>query len=74
MTVDEPQTGVVDDEFLTIANEIHRSETEALTEVMSLIDKTLSDIGRTNICSSGEIADALLDIRNIVSPIVESRT
>lgn len=73
MTVDEPQTEVVDDEFLTIAHEIHKSETDAMMKVLSLIDGTLNDIGRTNICLASEMTDALLDMRNMIAPIIEAR-
>lgn len=71
MTTDET---VELDDFVTITLAIHEAETHSLGEVMSLIDATLRDIGSTNICSSGEITDRLLDIRNIVSPIVEARS
>jgi hypothetical protein len=75
MTFDEPDSPVevVEDDFITITLAIHESETDSLRAVLGLIDGTLSDIGRTSICSSSEITDHLLDMRNIISPIVESR-
>lgn len=73
MTDSEQQVEVIDNEFLTIAHEIHKSETEALMKVLNLIDGTLNDIGKTNICLASEMTDALLDMRNMVAPIIEAR-
>jgi hypothetical protein len=73
MTDSEQRVEVIDNEFLTIAHEIHKSETEALMKVLNLIDGTLNDIGKTNICLASEMTDALLDMRNMVAPIIEAR-
>lgn len=72
---DEQQTATtVEDSFVTMTLAIHEGETIALTDLLRIIDKTLGDIGGTNICASSEITDTLLDMRNLVSPIVEGRS
>lgn len=72
---DEQQTATtVEDSFVTMTLAIHEGETIALTDLLRIIDKMLGDIGGTNICASAEMTDALLDMRNLVSPIVEARS
>lgn len=45
------------------------AELSAIREALAIIDGVLTNIGKTNICSSAEIADSMLDLRNILSPL-----
>lgn len=41
----------------------------AVRECLTIIDGVLHNIGNTNICSSAEMTDSLLDLRNLLSPL-----
>lgn len=45
------------------------AELSAIREALTIIDGVLTNIGKTNICSSAEIADSMLDLRNLLSPL-----
>lgn len=45
-------------------------EITAIRKSLDIIDGVLRDIGNTNICSSGEMADHLLDLRNLLKPLL----
>jgi len=45
-------------------------ELTAVRNCLTIIDATLKDIGSTNICSSADITDRLLDLRNILKPLL----
>lgn len=74
MTDEQQELESVEESFITMTLAIHEGETTALTSVLRLIDETLKNIGGTNICASSEMTDSLLDMRNLVSPIVEARS
>lgn len=74
MTDEQTDQTTVEESFVKMTLAIHEGETTALTTLLGMIDKTLSNIGGTNICASSEMTDMLLDMRNLVSPIVESRS
>lgn len=41
----------------------------AVRECLTIIDGVLRNIGNTNICSSAEMTDSLLDLRNLLFPL-----
>ena len=45
-------------------------ELTAVRNCLTIIDSTLKDIGSTNICSSVDITDRLLDLRNLLKPLL----
>jgi hypothetical protein len=45
-------------------------ELTAVRNCLTIIDSTLKDIGSTNICSSADMTDRLLDLRNILKPLL----
>ena len=45
-------------------------ELTAVRNCLTIIDSTLKDIGSTNICSSADITDRLLDLRNLLKPLL----
>ena len=74
MTDEHSEVTTVEDSFVTMTLAIHEGETVALTDLLGMIDETLRNIGTTNICPSSEMTDSLLDMRNLVAPIVEARS
>jgi len=46
-------------------------EITAIRKSLAIIDGVLKDIGNTNICSSSEMTDSLLDLRNILKPLLD---
>jgi hypothetical protein len=46
-------------------------EITAIRKSLTIIDGVLKDIGNTNICSSSEMTDSLLDLRNILKPLLD---
>lgn len=74
MTDEQQIATTVEDSFVTMTLAIHEGETIALTDLLRIIDKTLGDISGTNICATPDMTDILLDMRNLVSPIVEGRS
>ena len=45
-------------------------ELTAVRNCLTIIDSTLKDIGSTNICSSADMTDRLLDLRNLLKPLL----
>jgi len=45
-------------------------ELTAVRNCLTIIDSTLKDIVSTNICSSADMTDRLLDLRNILKPLL----
>jgi hypothetical protein len=45
-------------------------EITAIRKSLDIIDGVLRDIGNTNICSSSEMTDSLLDLRNLLKPLL----
>lgn len=74
MTDEQQELESVEESFVTMTLAIHEGETSSLISVLRLIDETLKNISGTNICASSEMTDSLLDMRNLVSPIVEARS
>lgn len=46
-------------------------EITAIRKSLTIIDGVLKDIGSTNICSSAEMTDSLLDLRNLLKPLLD---
>jgi hypothetical protein len=46
-------------------------EITAIRKSLDIIDGVLKDIGNTNICSSSEMTDSLLDLRNLLKPLLD---
>jgi hypothetical protein len=46
-------------------------EITAIRNSLTIIDGVLKDIGNTNICSSSEMTDSLLDLRNLLKPLLD---
>ncbi len=42
-------------------------DTEAITEILALIDRGLGDISERSLVSSSEVADLLLDVRSLLT-------
>lgn len=61
----ENMTNEIDDILPVMAD----TELSAIREALKIIDGVLTDIGKTNICSSADIADSMLDLRNLLSPL-----
>lgn len=68
-----PLDGQVDDAIADLALAERESETNQLRELLRLIDGTLREVGNTNICSSAVVADHLLDMRNLLSGVLDGR-
>lgn len=45
------------------------AELSAIREALRIIDGVLTNVGKTNICSSAEITDSMLDLRNLLTPL-----
>lgn len=61
----ENMTNEIDDILPVMAD----AELSAIREALKIIDGVLTDIGRTSICSSADIADSMLDLRNLLAPL-----
>ena len=46
-------------------------EITAIRKSLTIIDGVLRNIGNTNICSSAEMTDSLLDLRNLLKPLLD---
>lgn len=68
------QTTLVDEAIADLALAEREAETNQLRELLTLIDGTLREVGGTNICSSAVVADHLLDMRNLLSGVLDGRT
>lgn len=68
-----PLDGQVDDAIADLALAEREAETNQLCELLRLIDGTLREVGNTNICSSAVVADHLLDMRNLLSGVLDGR-
>lgn len=64
----------VDEAIADLALAEREVETNQLRELLTLIDGTLREVGGTNICSSAVVADHLLDMRNLLSGVLDGRT
>lgn len=63
--MNENTTDEIDDILPVMAD----AELSAIREALKIIDDVLTNIGRTSICSSGDIADSMLDLRNLLVPL-----
>lgn len=68
-----PLEGQVDEVIADLALAEREAETNQLRELLTLIDGTLREVGNTNICSSAVVADHLLDMRNLLSGVLDGR-
>jgi cob(I)alamin adenosyltransferase len=68
-----PLDGQVDETIADLALAEREAETNQLRELLTLIDGTLREVGNTNICSSAVVADHLLDMRNLLSGVLDGR-
>lgn len=68
-----PLEGQVDEVIADLALAEREAETNQLRELLTLIDGTLREVGNTNICSSAIVADHLLDMRNLLSGVLDGR-
>jgi len=64
----------IDEAIADLALAEREAETNQLRELLTLIDGTLREVGGTNICSSAVVSDHLLDIRHLLSGILDVRT
>ena len=64
---------LIDDAIADLALAEEALETNQLRELLALIDGTLGEVGHTNMCSSATMTDHLLDMRNLLSVVLEAR-
>ena len=69
MTTNEMNT-TDESTFVEIVVGERELELTAVSTCLTIIDATLKDIGSTNICSSAEMTDRLLDLRNLLKPLL----
>ena len=67
------QIELVDDTAVIVEMAVGQRDLEitALRKSLDIIDGVLRDIGNTNICSSAEMTDSLLDLRNLLKPLLD---
>ena len=64
---------IIDDTAIIVEMAVGERDLEitAIRKSLAIIDGVLKDIGNTNICSSSEMTDSLLDLRNILKPLLD---
>lgn len=70
----EALEGKVNEVIADLALAEREAETNQLRTLLTLIDGTLREVGNTNICSSTVMTDHLLDMRNLLSDVLDGRT
>jgi hypothetical protein len=67
------QTNTIDDTAIIVEMAVGERDLEitAIRKSLTIIDGVLRDIGNTNICSSAEMTDSLLDLRNLLKPLLD---
>ena len=67
------QTNTIDDTATIVEMAVGERDLEitAIRKSLTIIDGVLRDIGNTNICSSAEMTDSLLDLRNLLKPLLD---
>jgi len=61
------ETKEISDDILPVMAD---AELSCVRDALSIIDGVLRNIGNTSICSSAEMTDSLLDLRNLLSPLL----
>ena len=64
---------LIDDTIADLALAEEALETNQLRELLTLIDGTLGEVSHTSMCSSAIMTDHLLDMRNLLSVVLEAR-
>lgn len=66
-------TEVIDDTAVIVEMAVGERDLEitAVRKSLDIIDGVLKNIGNTNICSSAEMTDSLLDLRNLLKPLLD---
>ena len=70
----EAHDGEVNEAIANLALAEREAETNQLRTLLTLVDGTLREVGNTNICSSVVMTDHLLDMRNLLSEVLDGRT
>ena len=67
------ENSIIDDTATIVEMAVGERDLEitAIRNSLTIIDGVLKDIGNTNICSSSEMTDSLLDLRNILKPLLD---
>jgi hypothetical protein len=67
------ESNIIDDTATIVEMVVGERDLEitAIRNSLTIIDGVLKDIGNTNICSSSEMTDSLLDLRNILKPLLD---
>jgi hypothetical protein len=67
------EPNIIDDTAIIVEMAVGERDLEitAIRKSLAIIDGILKDIGNTNICSSSEMTDSLLDLRNILKPLLD---
>jgi hypothetical protein len=67
------EPNIIDDTAIIVEMAVGERDLEitAIRKSLAIIDGVLKDIGNTNICSSSEMTDSLLDLRNILKPLLD---
>jgi hypothetical protein len=67
------EQSIIDDTATIVEMAVGERDLEitAIRNSLTIIDGVLKDIGNTNICSSSEMTDSLLDLRNILKPLLD---
>lgn len=63
---------LIDEEAVIVEIAVGQRDLEitAIRQSLDIIDGVLRDIGNTNICSSADMTDSLLDLRNLLKPLL----
>lgn len=67
MNTDENIVREMDENLLPVMAD---TELSAIRDALNIVESVLSNIGKTNICSSADIADSMLDLRNLLVPLL----
>ena len=70
----EANDGEVNEAIADLALAEREAETNQLRTLLTLVDGTLREGGNTNIWSSAVMTDHLLDMRNLLSDVLDGRT
>ena len=66
------ESNIIDDtDIVDMAVGERDLEITIIRNSLTIIDGVLKDIGNTNICSSSEMTDSLLDLRNLLKPLLD---
>ena len=67
------EPNIIDDTAIIVEMAVGERDLEitAIRKSLAIIDGILKDIGNTNICSSSEMTDYLLDLRNILKQLLD---